>query len=119
MMGCLKCGRDLEDGQVFCDRCLGVMERYPVKPGTPVFLPKHRVDSPPRKSSRLRLPLTPEAQVKRLRNQLRWAWGLAAVFLTVCLVLGIVFLRHQQSHQKLQPGQNYSAIETTPETTAE
>ena len=28
-MSCLKCGRDIEEGQVFCTGCREVMEKYP------------------------------------------------------------------------------------------
>ena len=37
---CLKCRREIAEGQVFCDDCLAQMKKYPVKPGTPVNLPK-------------------------------------------------------------------------------
>ena len=43
-MYCMKCGREIEDGQAFCGDCLAVMEKYPVKPGTAVILPKRRRD---------------------------------------------------------------------------
>ena len=40
-MQCMKCGVDVPEGQVFCDKCLELMDRYPVKPGTPVqILPR-------------------------------------------------------------------------------
>lgn len=38
-MNCLKCGREIEEGQVFCNDCLVQMAKYPVKPGTAVQLP--------------------------------------------------------------------------------
>ncbi len=41
-MGCLKCGRDLDEGQVFCRECLKFMENHPVQPGTAVLLPTRR-----------------------------------------------------------------------------
>ena len=31
-MNCLKCGREIEEGQVFCNDCLVQMAKYPVKP---------------------------------------------------------------------------------------
>ena len=40
-MSCMKCGKEVSEDQVFCPECLAEMERYPVKPGTPVLLP-HR-----------------------------------------------------------------------------
>ena len=66
-----------------------------------------------RKASRLRLPLAPEEQVKRLRRRCRWVAGLAVLLLAASMVLGIVFLRHLRADQKPQRGQNYSAMETT------
>lgn len=38
-LNCLKCGREIEEGQVFCNDCLVQMAKYPVKPGTAVQLP--------------------------------------------------------------------------------
>ena len=40
-MACIKCGKESAAGAEFCEECLKDMERYPVKPGTPVILPKH------------------------------------------------------------------------------
>ena len=39
-MACIKCGKDVANGGEFCEECLVEMEQYPVKPGTPVILPK-------------------------------------------------------------------------------
>ena len=113
MMGCLKCGRDVEEGQIFCHACLENMERCPVKPGTPISLPRPREEATARKASRLKLPLTPEERVKRLRRRCRWISGLAVLSLIASIVLGIVFLRHLRNDRKPQRGQNYSAMETT------
>ena len=33
-MTCMKCGVDIPEDQVFWDRCLSVMDEYPIKPGT-------------------------------------------------------------------------------------
>ena len=40
-MQCMKCGRDVESGEVFCELCLEEMQKYPVRPGTAVVIP-HR-----------------------------------------------------------------------------
>ena len=112
-MGCLKCGRDLEEGQIFCDSCLESMAKWPVKPGTPISLPKSREEAPGRKPSRIKPPLSPEEQVKRLRRRCRWLTALAAVLLAVCLGLGLFNLRQLRQARKPQRGQNYSAMETT------
>ena len=39
-MNCMKCGKTTTNEQVFCDDCLQVMAKHPVKPGTPVYLPQ-------------------------------------------------------------------------------
>ena len=78
-MQCMKCGVDVPEGQVFCDKCLEIMDRYPVKPGTPVqILPRTTKD----KSSKKR-ELSPEEQLnkqKNLNRRLRlliWLLGIA------------------------------------------
>ena len=38
-MKCMKCGTTIASDQVFCNTCQEDMERYPVKPGTPILLP--------------------------------------------------------------------------------
>ena len=112
-VGCLKCGRDVEDGQVFCNFCLEDMANCPVKPGTPISLPKPRVDAPPRKSSRAKLPPPPEEQVKRLRKRCRWLTALIVLLLAGCIALGAFNLRQLRQARKPQRGQNYSTMETT------
>lgn len=118
-MGCLKCGRDLEEGQIFCASCLEDMANCPVKPGTPISLPKPREDAPVRKSSRLKLPLSPEEQVKRLRKRCRWLTALVAMLLIGCIALGLVCLRIARDAKKPLRGQNYSTMETTGDTAGE
>ena len=49
-MQCMKCGLEIPDGQVFCDGCLEIMDKYPVKPGTPVhILPRKPLEKTQRK----------------------------------------------------------------------
>ena len=39
-MQCMKCGRDVESDEVFCNSCKETMARYPVRPGVVVQLPR-------------------------------------------------------------------------------
>lgn len=49
-MQCLKCGKTVSEKQSFCDACLEVIEKYPVKPGTPVhILPRTPKEKAPKK----------------------------------------------------------------------
>ena len=116
-MGCMKCGRDMEEGQVFCASCLEIMRRYPVKPGTVVTIPVRRSETPSRKMPRRRT-ISPEEQVKKLRKRCRILGFLLALFIAVSCVLGWFTLDFFLKDDEFLPGQNYSALETTvPENT--
>lgn len=65
-MCCMKCGRQLPLGQVFCKECLADMANYPVKPGTPVQLPAEQKTSVRR--SPARKARKPEEQLSRVRR---------------------------------------------------
>ncbi len=115
-MKCMKCGRELESEQVFCDDCLLEMKKYPVSPSITVHVPLRRETAPVRKPQSHRRSLSPEEQIKTLKKRV---WTLAgALIVTVALLLAMIhptvnyFLRHYY----LRPGQNYNTI-TTPVTT--
>ena len=120
-MQCLKCGREIPAGQVFCRDCLADMEKYPVKPGTAVQLPK-RPDAPAAKKQQARRPaLPPEEQVKRLKRRL---WIVSSVLAVLLALAGLVaYLAVDyiwENEGKPLPGQNYSAVtEAATESTGE
>ena len=111
-MYCMKCGREVEDEQVFCSDCLVDMEKYPVAPGTVVKLPTRKEPPPSRKPVSRRRKLTPSEQIPILKKRIRRL--IAALVVTVLLFLAALypavnfFLRHYD----LRPGQNYTAITT-------
>lgn len=109
-MQCLKCGREIPLGQVFCEECLADMEKYPVKPGTPIRLPQHHEAAPAKKQHFRRGQLPPETQVKRLRLQLWLVSGLlaAAVMLSAFTIWQSKHKVHYAEAGRA-PGQNYSA----------
>lgn len=112
-MACLKCGRDTEAGQVFCETCLEIMEYYPVKPGTTVQLPKRPLN-PPRKAVKRRAP-SPEDQIRVLKQRVR----ILAVCLLVALLIAGLLAVPAYEHlfvQHFRPGQNYSTV-VSPTTT--
>ena len=90
-MHCLKCGRELENEQVFCNDCLQQMAQYPVKPGTPVNLPIRSGAEEPRKKSRRRV-LSAEEQVVHLRQALRRMTTCAALLLAALGIVTAMFL---------------------------
>lgn len=106
-MACMKCGRDTQDGQVFCETCLELMEWYPVKPGTAVQLPK-RQDTPVRKNIKRRGP-TPEDQIKRLRRVIR-VLSILLVLMTILVGLTILPAYEHFMEDHFRPGQNYSTV---------
>ena len=117
-MQCMKCGREIPAGQVFCDECLKDMEKYPVKPGTAIHLPPPLKAVPAKKSNVNRRPaLQPVEQVKILKQRLFFVS--AMLILTLMLMISGFLLTAefiQDSQSKPLPGQNYST-EVTSETT--
>ena len=113
-MNCMKCGREIEETQVFCPECLTEMEKYPVKPGTVVQLPTRSTAAPVRKPARRRPQPNPEEQVKLLKKRV---WFLRALLaLTMALLItatGFLIWRMNIEDVKILPGQNYRPEETT------
>ena len=113
-MNCMKCGREIALGQVFCKDCLADMAEYPVTPGTPVILPandpKPAVRRPARKSRK------PEEQLIVVRNI---ATVLALLLIAVSLTFGFITSALLKKLDEQPPiptgGQNYSteAADTT------
>ena len=114
-MQCMKCGREIPVGQVFCDGCLKDMEKYPVKPGTAVQLPPRPKPAAVKKTYARRRPvLSLEEQVKVLKHRV-WTLGTALVLALAALIciglFSLSFVMDQQNGPL--PGQNYSTTEAT------
>lgn len=114
-MNCLKCGRETSSEQCFCQDCLLDMEKYPVKPGTVIQLPKRREGSSSRKSAKRRS-VSLEDQVKSLKKRIR--------ILTVLLILALAVIAslvypawEYLVKDHFLPGQNYSSYVTSTVTT--
>ena len=105
-MNCLKCGREIPETQVFCDDCLQVMESYPVKPGTAVYIPTR---PPCKRQSSRKKPPAPAEQIARLKRTRLWLCILAGV-LVICLGLSLYAAGHfrQVLLEKDSIGKNYS-----------
>ena len=107
-MKCTKCGRETAENAVFCAKCLSVMERYPVKPGTVIQLP-HRKAAPPRKPLFRKRLLPPEELVTQQRKTIKWLWvALICTFLLLCLSVTLLLHLNPYTEASATIGQNYS-----------
>ena len=110
-MYCMKCGREVEDEQVFCVDCLKDMAKYPVRPGTAVHLPKRPAYTPIRRVTPKRKALSPEEVVKKQRRLIRRL----SIALTVATLLAALMAYPAVSYilgnDDLIIGQNYSVIQ--------
>lgn len=108
-MYCLKCGRDTESAQVFCDACLECMSQFPVKPDTVVTLPHREAAPAAKKQPPRKRPLSPEEQVVLLRKHLRRMF-FALVVLTLMLSLATAMLLQVYFGNPADPaiGRNYT-----------
>lgn len=116
-MYCLKCGRETENEQVFCNGCLEVMEKYPVKPGTHINLPKRETAAVQKKSSRRRV-LKPEEQVIQLKRSLRRTRVFIVLLILAILGAGLfgwryIQKRNVESEKEAPIGQNFTVEPTT------
>ncbi len=83
-MKCLKCGTTIPSELVFCESCQEEMDRHPVKPGTPILLPK-RPERHMGKTSHKRVK-KPEEVIANLRSLIFW---LLLVIMALLTALGI------------------------------
>ena len=112
-MNCMKCGRTTQDDQVFCETCLKDMSAYPVKPGTPVNIPKR----PQKKAAEPAKKEKPEEIIAQLRKTIR-AWRITVLVLLLLLIVSVSLLGWHYAttdHSVPAIGQNYST-ETQPST---
>ena len=110
-MHCMKCGREIEEGQVFCIECLKDMARYPVRPGTAVHLPKRPAYSPIRRTVPKRKTIPAEDMVKRQRRIIRrLSWALVITSILAAL-MAYPTITHLLESEDFPIGQNFSVIE--------
>ena len=116
-MQCLKCGRNVDSGDVFCEICREEMEQYPVKPGTVVLLPHYIQHSTPPKRVQKRI-VPQEEQIRRLKKRNRSMAFLLALAVACAISFGMAALYlYAEYEDKYLPGQNYSVVESEKKTT--
>ena len=107
-MNCMRCGRELREGQVFCDICLESMEKEPIKINTPVLIPAQ----PKTTVSHRRPILNPEEEVRRL-EKLNQNLILFLILTTVAMALFALGLFHEEFMDVVDDlGRNYSVVES-------
>lgn len=113
-MNCMKCGREIALGQVFCKDCLADMERYPIAPGTPVPMFNTNPIVAPKRPVSTRKQKKPEEQISKLK---KWIIALSlilfAVILGFSLVTSILVHRLEEAETEKPKEQNYSSLDTT------
>ena len=93
-MKCLRCGNNAAEDQLFCDECLTNMEKHPVKPGTPVHIPK-RPERKAVKRANFRLAVSKwQDRIFRLKYTIFWLVFiiillLAFITVSICMMLNI------------------------------
>ena len=112
-MDCLRCGKKTAEKQSFCEECLAVMEKYPVKPGTAIHLLHRPAAHAEKKQPQRHREPTAAEQVEHLRGMFRWLFGIIAV-LSVLLLLTAGILLHEISKETPTGtiGKNYTTVGT-------
>ena len=108
---CMKCGRELKAGEVFCETCRDEMEKYPVKPGVVVLLP-HRTTNAPKPPKRHRHhQISIEEQLVKLKKWVSGLWVALILTLTAAGWLGWLQIQDwvEEQAERFLPGQNYSS----------
>ena len=104
-MYCMKCGREIPDGQVFCQECLEVMANHPIAPETHVQLPKRPAKAPDKKPKAL----PPAEQILHLKKKLRRMTITTVALLVIVGALSVLLARKWEDPQTEQPiGRNFT-----------
>ena len=112
-MYCIKCGKEIGEGQVFCDDCLEIMAQHPVRQGTPVYLPNNAPSAEKKAAPKKRLP-TPEERLVHFKTATRW---LSIALVSSLLILSItisllVNTLNTPASASNDIGKNYNTVNT-------
>ena len=92
-MHCMKCGREIDERQVFCPDCLAHMAQNPVKAGTAVKLPPRNYDPLPKKRSyRKKRETTAEELVAHQRTLIRRLYMALLVAALLLIAAGLLLI---------------------------
>ena len=111
-MNCLKCGRETQQSQVFCDACLEVMQSYPVKPGTVIHLPNRETSAPEKKPAPEQWEEHTDDQLPKLRRLTRWLTAtIALLSLLLCIATGMLIHALNMDANSSAIGRNYTTAQ--------
>lgn len=111
-MYCLRCGREIEEKQVFCHSCLQDMARHPVKPDAAVYIPSRNSKEIPKRQHRQKKKASPEEMVHLLKKRIKRLWITITILflLLVCFGAGIYFAWWHDPNLNL--GQNFQTVDS-------
>ena len=112
-MNCIKCGVKIAADQVFCPECLEDMQKHPVKPDTPLFLPAQRPISTGKRTSRKKT-IKPEERISSLRKTVV-TLIIMNMILLILLTFSVMMLLNITGTKEIPflPGQNYGTSPST------
>lgn len=116
-MYCLKCGKEIPEKQAFCDRCLTVMDQYPVKPDTHILLPNRSIPQTVKKSAGRKKEPTTKERLARAKKAIQWlSIALAVVVFALSLSVTLLVDTIKSKTTDNAIGQNYNTVDTSNKT---
>lgn len=110
-MNCMKCAAEIDDGQVFCSRCLEEMKRYPVKPDVKIQLPNRPAQEIVKKPQPRKKAPTAEEKLQRYRKLVKWlVISLAAALLLLTFSISMLLEGSPVENFREIIGQNYNTV---------
>ena len=110
-MNCMKCGRETQANEIFCEDCLDHMQRHPVPPNTLVYVPTEKDRASVKKHAASHPVVTAEDQLKRLNRKVHGLWLLLMLTLGAAVFFALLSLDtiHEMNVANFM-GKNYTAI---------
>ena len=110
-MSCLKCGKETEPRQVFCQECQADMQKYPITPNTAVHLPQRNTDV--EKNPAFEKEQTEADIIAQLKRIIRWlTLTIGILTLLLCLLAGLLLNSLDNAAPEIDIGKNYSPVDT-------
>ena len=112
-MYCLKCGKETDEGSVFCAQCQEKMSKHPVKPGTVIHLTHREIPLPDKKAAAKVREETPSDQLLQLRKMIRWLIAtITLLSLLLCATAGMLIRTLTEESKSPAIGRNYTTSQS-------